>query len=67
MNLHKVLEIITNDLDEQLNYLEQKATDFDSEKEVIAKQVIKDIKEAIGNGDVESLVKLQETLPKIFN
>lgn len=67
MNLHKVLEIITNDLDEQLNYLEQKATDFDNEKEVIAKQVIKDIKEAIGNGDVESLVKLQETLPKIFN
>lgn len=67
MNLHKVLEIITNDLDEQLNYLEQKATDFDSEKEVIAKQVIKDIKEAIGNGDVESLVKLQKTLPKIFN
>jgi hypothetical protein len=66
-NLHKILEILVNDLDQQLNTLEDRANEMDDKEKEIALKAIKDIKEAIGNEDIEKINNLKDTLPKIFS
>lgn len=66
-NLHKILEILANDLDQQLNTLEDRANEMDEKEKEIALKAIKDIKEAIGNEDIEKINNLKDTLPKIFS
>lgn len=66
-NLHKILEILVSDLDQQLNTLEDRANEMDDKEKEIALKAIKDIKEAIGNEDIEKINNLKDTLPKIFS